>query len=119
LASVGTLELINGLDLPNLAILLVDGRVSATSGEVWLNRLPKGALAKAKESGSMRVAGPGELLAQLERLVDEARRRIVASTEPIKANDPALSLAARAQGISPEVQPNLIGLELGANYERS
>jgi hypothetical protein len=106
------LATVNGLTLPNLAVLLVDAAASALDVEVWLagSGLQSGAVASAKAKGLLRVAGPGALAAEMQLLLDEAGRRLSAVSEPAKAVD--LNLAERARtvdGINLDVQPQLVG----------
>lgn len=104
-----TVTAINGLSLPNLALLLVDAATPPVGGEAWLGTLPVGAFARAREAGLMRVAAAGELTAQMERLVDEARRRLQAAAPATKVRDARLDAKAQAEGISTSAQPNLTG----------
>ena len=105
----GVIQTINGLHLPNLAVLLVDAKTPAVGGDVWLSQLPDGAVHGAKARGLMRVANAGEMSAQMERLVDEARRRLMADAPAARVEDPRLAQKALAQGISIDIQPNLAG----------
>jgi len=105
---------INEIDLPNLALLLVDTGTPAVGADSWLGRFPDGTFMTAKTAGLMRVAGAGEMRAQMERLVDETRRRLQAAAPTARAEDRELAENARAQGISVDVQPNLTGPGAGS-----
>jgi hypothetical protein len=104
-----TLHEIDALSLPNLALLLVDAGTPAIGGETWLGQLPGGCFSKAKDSGLMRVAVAGAMTAEMERLVDEARRRLRAPHPAARAEDTGLAASALAQGIAVETQPILAG----------
>jgi hypothetical protein len=106
----GVLKTINSLDLTNhLAVLLVDAGKPAVGLDAWLGKLELGACARAKDAGLLSVAGPGELYSQMQRLVDHARRRLQLTVPAARAEDPGLAERAKAQGISPDLQPNLAG----------
>jgi TIR domain len=92
----------NGLDLPNLAILLVDTGIPAVGSDAWINPIPAGAIAKAKSAGFVRSAAAGQLAAQMERLVDDLRRHLLSSAPAAKAEDAALTEAARLRGVPTE-----------------
>jgi hypothetical protein len=100
---------INSLDLPNLALLLIDSSVPAIGADVWLAGVPAGAMANAKASGLMRVVAPGDLAAQTERLVDDARRRLMAGAPAAKVEAPNVVERERQQGISTDAVSNLTG----------
>lgn len=106
------LATVNGLTLPNLAVLLVDAATSVLGAEAWLagSGLQSGAVASAKGRGLLRVARPGALAAEMQLLLDEAGRRLSVVSEPAKAVD--LNLAERARtehGINLDIQPHLVG----------
>jgi hypothetical protein len=103
------LHMINGLPLENLALLLVDVGTPAVGDDAWLKLLPDGSFLRAKTRGVVRIAGAGELGAQMERLVDEARRRLQATALAAPVEDASLRKAAEAQGLSIDVQPSLTG----------
>lgn len=103
------LLMVNGLPLQNLALLLVDVGTPTVGEDAWLKRLQEGSFMGAKTRSVIRVAAPGELSAQMERLVDEARRRLQAAAPPAPVEDAKLRQAAEAQGISIDVQPSLTG----------
>jgi TIR domain-containing protein len=103
------LQTVDGLDLPNLALLLVDVGTPAMGGEAWLGQMPGGAFAHAKEAGLMRVAATGAMAAEMESLIDEARRRLRAGQPTARAEDPQLAAQARESGITVETQPQLTG----------
>jgi hypothetical protein len=103
------LETINSLELPSLSVLLVDAALPTVGAERWLARFRPGAFARAKASGLMRLASPGDLQPQMERLVDDARRKLQAVAPSVKAQDQNLTSNALSQGISVDVKPNLTG----------
>ncbi|HEY0151400.1 MAG TPA: toll/interleukin-1 receptor domain-containing protein [Longimicrobium sp.] len=100
-------RMINALDLPNLAVLLVDAGDPAVGVDAWVDRMPAGAFAGARAAGLIRAAGSGELKEQMERLVDAARRRLQTLTQAERVEDPDLAKSAAAQGIPIHVQPTL------------
>jgi hypothetical protein len=100
---------INALNLPSLAVLLIDTNVPATGVDVWLAGIPAGALANAKASGLMRVVAPGDLAAQTERLVEDARRRLMAGAPAAKVEAPNVVERERQQGISTDAVSTLTG----------
>lgn len=108
-ASVALAEL-DALDLPNLAVLLVESATPAMGPEAWLTRmgLQQGALAKAKTVGFFRVAGPGALAAEMQLLLDDAGTRLSSVAQPAKAEDPGLADRVRINdGINLAAQPIL------------
>jgi hypothetical protein len=112
LASPAALATVNRLALPNLAVLLVGPVTPALNAEAWLlgSGLQSGSLASAKAGGLFRVAGPGMLAAEMQMLLDEARRRLSAVPDPARAVDPHLMERLRTeQGIKVDVQPHLAG----------
>lgn len=103
------LKKINGLVLPHLAVLLVDAETPPVGVEAWLARLPAGALGRAKEAGTLRVAGPGALAAELQRTIDDARRRLRCAEPAQRAEDAELVRRAQKEGIDLNMQPQLSG----------
>jgi hypothetical protein len=100
---------LNGLNLPNLAVLLVDAGSPSIGGDMWVTGMDPGAFSAARAAGLMRVAGPGEMASQLEIVVDEARRKLMAPSPVARAEDPQLTKEALAKGIAVHFQPNLAG----------
>jgi hypothetical protein len=111
LAPLPVLTTLNGLALPNLAVLYVQGAPSAPTADAWLAglALPPGSLAAAHAAGLLRTAGSGALTAEIQLLLDAADRHLTAGTQSAKAEDAALSAGAKEQGIDPDNQPHLGG----------
>ena len=57
----------------------------------------------------MRVALAGEMRPQMERLIDEARRKLIGAAPPVKVEDAGLAQQALIKGIPINQQPNLVG----------
>lgn len=101
---------VDRLDLPNLAVLVVNSNGSAVSAEAWIAGLPvDGAFSQAKAAGLVKAATPGALANELELLIDEARRRIRSCKSGARAVDAELALLAEEQGIDIGCQPHLSG----------
>lgn len=100
---------INGMDLANLAVLLVDTGAPAVGADAWLARMPTGGLARARFAGTLRVAGSGALAAEMQVTIDEARRRLRSTQPAQRAEDAGLASRAHQQGIEIDVQPHLVG----------
>jgi hypothetical protein len=112
LAPTAALATVNRLNLPNLAVLLVESAVPLRGAEAWLasTGLPSGSLAAAKDVGLFRVAAPGALAAEMQILLDAAGTRLSAVPKPAKADDPDLASRVRAEkGIDVTAQPHLAG----------
>lgn len=100
---------INALELPNLALLLLGSGGPGMDAASWFAAFPPGSMGRAQAAGLVRVALPGELAAQLERLVDESRRRMMASAPAAKVQAPEIAERERLQGIPTEAVSNLSG----------
>lgn len=99
---------VDGLGLPNLALLLVETQPGAA--DAWLAALlPGGAIAGARERGMVRTPRAEQMQDDMERLVDEARRRMMAPAPAARVENAALDRNAAAQGIATGVQPTLSG----------
>ena len=107
LGAQAALAAVNGVDLQNLAVLLVDAASPVIGADAWLGLFPVGALQRAKEAGFIRVACPGGLASEMEMLIDEVRRRLRVGQQAMRAEDPALATRAKEQGIEIDVQPHL------------
>lgn len=110
LATSAALVELDALNLPNLAVLLVESATPSMGPDAWLSRigLQQGALAKAKTVGFFRVAGPGALAAEMQLLLDDAGTRLSAAPQPAKAEDPGLANLVRINdGINLDAQPHL------------
>jgi hypothetical protein len=103
------LKTVDALALPNLVVLLVDAGSPAMGADAWFARLPSGAFAAARAAGLLRVATAGSLVADMEQLIDEGRRRLRLLRPAARAEDPRLAAEARARGIEVETQPLLSG----------
>jgi len=113
LAPTPALATVNGLDLPNLAVLLVETATPALGADGWLagTGLPMGALAGAKGAGLFRAAGPGALAAEMQLLIEAASSHVRIGAAHEKAADPQLAERARTKdGFDPEAQPHLAGI---------
>jgi hypothetical protein len=100
-------QAIDGLKLPDLALLLVETQPGTADG--WLAALPGGAFAEARARGMVRISRAEQMGDEMERLVDEARRRMMARAPAARVEDPALDRDAAGQGIATGVQPTLAG----------
>lgn len=99
---------VDGLVLPDLALLLVETQPDTADG--WLAALrPDGPFAGARERGMVRIARAEQMEDEMERLVDEAQRRMMARAPAARVQDAALDRDAAAQGITTGVQPTLAG----------
>jgi hypothetical protein len=104
-----TVIAVNELPLSNIALLLVDAAAPTVGADSWLARMTAGAFARARDAGLMRVASAGEMRQQMERLVDEARRKLMSISPAVKAEDARLARQALTNGITIDQQPNLAG----------
>jgi hypothetical protein len=100
---------INRAQLSNVALLLVDATTPKIGAESWLAHLPSGSFSQARNAGLMRVALAGEMRPQMERLIDEARRKLIGAAPPVKVEDAGLAQQALIKGIPINQQPNLVG----------
>lgn len=100
---------INRAQLSNIALLLVDATTPTVGADSWFARLPSGSFSQARDAGLMRVALAGEMRPQIERLIDEARRKLIGATPPLRVEDAELAQKALTSGISINQQPNLVG----------
>jgi hypothetical protein len=103
------LNTVNGLELPGLAVLLVDASSLPKGADAWLGQFAEGSLARARRNGLLRVAGMGEMQAQMERLVDDARRKMRMAAPAAAVSDANLLQTARSQGVDPTTLANLSG----------
>lgn len=104
-----TLLGLNRHNAPRTALLLVDIGVQQIGVDAWLAQFGAGSFADAKSAGLVRVAGIGEAQAQMERLVDDARRKARTAIPAIAAKDAELLQQAKADGIDPTTVANLSG----------
>ena len=112
LGLIPALAQIDALNLPNLAVLLVESTAPASGADAWLARigLQQGALSRAKENGFFHTAGPATLASEMQLLLDEAGSRLSAAAQPAKAESPGVADRVRVtDGINLDAQPHLAG----------